>query len=138
MRAEAEAARRKRRLRRSWTGPVWTGPDRTGPDWTGLERTGLNRTGPDRTGPDWTGPDWTGPDRTGPDWTGPDWTGLDRSEGAKVWTHSATFVTEEVCMCCPTKRGVSQGGGPNWLGFGGQWGRGCPRQVPNEGGVPLR
>ncbi len=28
--------------------------------------------------------------------------------------------------------------GPNRLGDGGRWGRGCPHQVPNDGGVPPR
>jgi hypothetical protein len=37
-------------------------------------------------------------------------------------------------MSGPNKRGVTQGGNPTGL----ELGRGCPRQVPNEGGTPPR
>jgi hypothetical protein len=39
-----------------------------------------------------------------------------RSGGARVWTHSATSVTEEVCMDPPSEVGISQGGDPGPVG----------------------
>ncbi len=43
----------------------------------------------------------------------------ERAEGARVWTHSATSVTEEVYVSGPTKRGVlAQGGDPTGLEVG--------------------
>jgi hypothetical protein len=38
------------------------------------------------------------------------------SGGARVWTHSATSVTEEVCV-----RSISQGGDPAGLELGAGW-----------------
>jgi hypothetical protein len=41
--------------------------------------------------------------------------------GARVWTHSATSVTEVVYMRGPTQRGISQGGDPAGLKLGAGW-----------------
>ncbi len=43
------------------------------------------------------------------------------SGGTKVWTHSATFVTEEVCLAPNTLRSVSQGGNPAGVDVGAGW-----------------
>jgi hypothetical protein len=42
------------------------------------------------------------------------------SGGARVWTHSATSVTEEVCVA-PPQRSISQGGIPAGLELGSGW-----------------
>ncbi len=42
----------------------------------------------------------------------------ERSEGARVWTHSANSVTEEVWVASPSDRGISQGGNPTGLEVG--------------------
>ncbi len=44
-----------------------------------------------------------------------------RSEGARVCTHSATSVTEEVCVVPHTQRSISQGGDPADLELGASW-----------------
>jgi hypothetical protein len=43
------------------------------------------------------------------------------SGGARVWTRSATSVTEEVRARGPTQRGISQGGHPAGLELGAGW-----------------
>ena len=43
------------------------------------------------------------------------------SGGARVWTHSATSVTEEVCLAPPSEVYHSQGGNPAGLEVGTGW-----------------
>ena len=59
--------------------------------------------------------------------------GEGRTEGARVWTHSTTSVTEELCVAPPSDVYRKVGRGPSRLGVGGRWDRGCPRQAPNDG-----
>ncbi len=58
------------------------------------------------------------------------------SGGARVCTHSATSVTEEVCVAPPAR--YIAGWGPSRLEVGGRLGRDCLRQAPNDGVAPPR
>ncbi len=54
------------------------------------------------------------------------------SGGARVWTHSATW---RMRCAWPHPAKYIAGWGPSRLGVGGRLRRGCPRQVPNDGGA---
>jgi hypothetical protein len=61
------------------------------------------------------------------------------SGGARVWTHSATSVREEVCVAPPSEvyRRVGTQPAWSWGPVGSNWG--CPRQAPNDGEArPIR